>query len=110
MTPTDLLPVLGGLAAGVLFALATSWLYLRARKRTAAAVISQAAAAAADTIRKSVAEADQARAAAALEGKMEALRLREEGERELARRRDEADRADRRAEAREKIGRASCRE
>ena len=102
MTPTDLLPVFGGLAAGVLFALAASWLYLRARKRTAAAVISQAAAAAADTIRKSVAEADQARAAAALEGKMEALRLREEGERELARRRDEADRADRRAEEREK--------
>src|SRR5258706_560572 len=102
MTPTDLLPVLGGLAGGVLLALAGSSLYLRARKRTGTALIAQAATAAAETLRKSAADAEQAKAAAALEGKMEALRLREEGERELSRRRDEADRADRRAEEREK--------
>ena len=102
MTPTDLLPTLGGLAAGVLFALAGSWLYLRARKRTAAEVVAQAAAAAAETLTKAAASAEQAKAAAALEGKMEALRLREEGERELSKRREEASRADRRAEEREK--------
>jgi ribonuclease Y len=102
MDPTELLPVLGGLAAGVLLALAGSWLYLRARKRTAAALLTGAAATAAETLRKATADAEQARAAAALEGKMEALRLREEGEREIARRREEADRADRRAEEREK--------
>src|ERR1041384_3970683 len=102
MDPTELLPVLGGLAAGVLLASAGSWLYLRARKRTAAALLTGAAATAAETLRKATADAEQARAAAALEGKMEALRLREEGEREIARRREEADRADRRAEEREK--------
>src|SRR5258706_9109495 len=102
MTPTDLLPVLGGLAAAVLLALAGSSLYLRARKRTGTALIAQAATAAAETLRKPAADAEQAKAAAGLEGKMEALRLREEGEGELSRGRDEADRADRRAEEREK--------
>jgi len=47
-------------------------------------------------------EGEQARAAAVVEGKMEGLRLREELDREMARRREEADRADRRLEEREK--------
>ncbi len=102
MTPTDLLPILGGLVAGILLTLIGSTLYLRARRRTGAALLADAAEKAAATLDRAARDADQAKSAAVLEGKMEALRLREEGERELARRREEADRAERRAEEREK--------
>ncbi|HEX7023644.1 MAG TPA: ribonuclease Y [Gemmatimonadales bacterium] len=102
MDPNALLPALGGLAAGILLALAATALYLRARRRTGAALIADATSRASATMERAVQEADRTRSAAVLEGKTEALRLREEGERELARRREEADRAERRAEEREK--------
>jgi ribonuclease Y len=102
MTPTDLLPVLGGLAAGVLLALIGSSLYLRARRRNASALLADAVTRAAAQLKQAAGEAEQAKAASVLEGKMEALRLREEGDRELSRRREEADRSDRRVEEREK--------
>ncbi len=102
MTPTDLLPVLGGLVAGILLTLIGSTLYLRARRRTGATLLADAADKAAATLDRAARDADQAKSAVVLEGKIEALRLREEGERELARRREEADRAERRAEEREK--------
>ncbi len=102
MTPSDLLPALGGLVAGILLALLGSTLYLRARRRNAAALLGEATAKASATLKRAAEEADQAKAAAVLEGKMEALRLREEGDRDLSRRREEADRADRRTEEREK--------
>ncbi len=130
MTPTDLLPAIGGLVAGLLLAIVGITLYLRAGKRGAAALLADAQqkaqatrkqadqeaaqtnAAAAQTrasaeqvraLAEQVrASAEQTKAAAALEGKMEALRLREEGDRDLSRRREEADRADQRAEEREK--------
>jgi ribonucrease Y len=102
MTPTDLLPWLGGLVAGVLLALIGSTLYLRARRRTASAILAEAESKAVATVKRAGQDADQARAAAVLEGKMEALRLREEGDRDLSRRREEADRAERRVEERER--------
>ena len=102
MDPNALLPALGGLAAGILLTLAATALYLRARRRTGAALIADATSRASATMERAVQEADRTRSAAVLEGKTEALRLREEGERELARRREEADRAERRAEEREK--------
>lgn len=102
MSPTDLLPALGGLLAGLILALIGSTVYLRSRRRNAAALLADAEAKAAAALRQAGQDAEQTRSAAALEGKMEALRLREEGDRELARRREEADRADRRAEERER--------
>ncbi len=102
MTPSELLPWLGGLVAGILLALIGSSLYLRARRRTAALLLSEAEGQAAATLKRAGQDADQAKSAAVLEGKMEVLRLREEGDRDLSRRREEADRAERRAEEREK--------
>ena len=102
MTPDLVLPALGGLALGILFALVGSSLYLRARRKTGAALLADATEKANSTLDRAARDAEQSKAAAILEGKTEALRLREEGERELARRREEADRADRRAEEREK--------
>ncbi|NOT08851.1 MAG: ribonuclease Y [Gemmatimonadales bacterium] len=103
----------GGLVAGLVLALIGSTLYLRAKRRNAGALLADAERKAAATLSESEQkaaaqlkragqDADQAKAAAVLEGKMEVLRLREEGERDLARRRDDADRAERRAEEREK--------
>jgi ribonuclease Y len=102
MNPDLVLPALGGLAAGILLAIIGYSLYLRARRRTGAALLAQASEQAKLTLDRASRDADQTRAAAVLEGKTEALRHREEGERELARRREEADRADRRAEERER--------
>ena len=102
MTPTELFPLFGGLVAGVLLALSGVFLYLRAKGRTAAALLADATRRADEVARRAAKDAEQARAAALLEGKMEVLRLREEGERDLSRRREESDRADRRAEERER--------
>src|SRR5690349_16514795 len=103
-----LLPVLGGLVAGVLFALVISRFYLRARGRDAAALLKDAEEKALASLQTAAQEREQAKAAAILEGKMEVLRHREEAERELTRRREESDRADRRAEERERdLGRRS---
>ena len=102
MNPTDLLPILGALVAGVLFALLFSQLYLRARRRDAKALLADAESKALESLQTAAQEREQAKAAAVLEGKMEVLRHREEAERELSRRREEADRTDRRAEERER--------
>ncbi|HEV8600820.1 MAG TPA: Rnase Y domain-containing protein, partial [Gemmatimonadales bacterium] len=98
MSAIDLLPALGGLAAGVLLALLISRFYLRARRRDAAALLADAESKALATLQTAAQEREQAKAAAILEGKMEVLRHREEAERELTRRREEADRSERRAE------------
>ncbi len=102
MTPSELLPWLGGLVAGVLLSTVGTSLYLRARRRTAAQILAEAESKAAVTLKRAGQDADQAKSAAVLEGKMEVLRLREEGDRDLSRRREEADRAERRAEERER--------
>jgi len=82
-----LLPALGGLLAGILVALLVSRMYLRARRRDAAALLADAESKALAALQTVAAEREQAKAAAVLEGKMEVLRHREETERELARRR-----------------------
>jgi ribonuclease Y len=102
MNTSVLLPAIGALVAGILLTLLGSTIYLRARRRTASALLADAEQKAAATLTRATADAEQSKSAAALEGKMEALRLREEGDRELSRRREEADRAERRAEEREK--------
>lgn len=97
-----LLPILGGLVAGILLALLLSTLYLRTRRKDAAALLADAESKALASLQNAAAEREQAKAAALLEGKMEVLRHREETERELARRREEADRADRRSDERDR--------
>jgi len=102
MTPYEMLLAVGSLVAGILLALIGSTLYLRARRRSAAAILSDAELESAALLKRAGSDADQAKAAVVLEGKMEVLRLREEGERDLSRRREDADRVERRAEEREK--------
>ena len=87
MDSTVLLPALGGLVAGLLLALIGSTIYLRAGRRNAAALLSDAESKALATLKAAAHDSEQAKAAATLEGKMEALRLREEAEREDAKRR-----------------------
>lgn len=102
MTPYELLLAVGSLVAGILLTLIGSTLYLRSRRRNASALLADAELKAAALLKRAGGDADQAKAAAMLEGKMEALRLREEGERDLSRRREDADRVERRTEEREK--------
>jgi ribonuclease Y len=114
--PQNLLLPLLGAAAGALVTFVILTVMARARRRDAAGLIADAQrdartiteaanreAADSRALTASAArEVEQARAAAVVEGKMEGLRLREELDREMARRREEADRADRRLEEREK--------
>jgi ribonuclease Y len=102
MTSTDALLLVGGIVAGVALALLGSSFYLRAKRQNAGALIADAERKAEAALLRATKEADQAKSAGLLEAKMEALRVREEGERELTRRREESDRSDRRAEERER--------
>ncbi len=102
MTPTVLLALLGGLVAGVPLCLAIAYVYLKARRRDAATLIADAESRALATLNAAAHEGEQAKAAALLEGRMEVLRQREESERDLGRRREEADRSERRSEERER--------
>jgi ribonuclease Y len=102
MTSTDALLLVGGIVAGVALALLGSSFYLRAKRQNAGALIADAERKAEAALLRATREADQAKSAGLLEAKMEALRVREEGERELTRRREESDRSDRRAEERER--------
>ena len=114
--PQNLLLALAGAAAGALVTFLILVTVARARRRDAAAILeaakgearqlTDAAQRESEQARALTAtasrEVEQARAAAVVEAKMEGLRLREELDREMVRRREEADRADRRLEEREK--------
>ncbi len=102
MPQIALLPWLGGAAAGIILTFVVMSVMARARRRDAAALVAAARAEARAITEGAGREAEQARAAALLEGKMEAFKLREELDRDVARRREEADRADRRVEERER--------
>ena len=102
MEPLQLLLVGGGALGGVLLALLGYTLILRSRQRHAAALVQAARQDAQGLIAKARDEADKAKAAAVVDGKMEALRLREEVEREVARRREDVERTERRLEERDR--------
>ena len=115
MDSTVLLPLLGGVLAGVLLTLVLVSLVQRARRRTGAGIIAAAQADAGRLLQdaerlRQVAERDaerlvtesgkaveSARAAAVVEGRMEVLKLREEADRDLDHRRAEVDRLEVRA-------------
>lgn len=96
------LSLLAGLAGGALLSGLVLALVLRARGRTAATVLEAARLESQHVLAEARRDADAARTSAAVEARMEALRLREEQEEVLKGRREEADRALRRAEEQER--------
>jgi ribonucrease Y len=102
MLQSMVLPVLAGVATGLAGALAFILLYTRSQRRSATGILSVARQEAdrlrADTQR----EADAARAELLLSGKMETLKIREDLDREIQRRREEWERLERRADERTK--------
>ncbi|MEZ4457823.1 MAG: ribonuclease Y [Gemmatimonadales bacterium] len=99
---TSLLLAGGGVLVGAVLAWLGYGTALRSKQRDGAGLIAAAEREAKAAAARGREEADKAKAAALVEGKMEALRLREETERDLGRRREELDRAERRFDEREK--------
>jgi ribonuclease Y len=100
MPQSLLLPSLAGVTVGLVVALVFFLLYLRSQKRAARGVLA-AAAAEADRARSEIArDAESAKAELLLGAKMEALKLREDLDREVQRRREEWERLERRADER----------
>lgn len=102
MTTTELLLLGGGALAGVVLTLLGATIYLRGRRRDAAAILDQARQEAASLLAHAKDDSDKLKTALLVEGKMETLRLREEAERDVARRREEVDRIEGRLEERER--------
>jgi ribonucrease Y len=92
----------GGALAGLFAGFFGYSLILRARRRDAKGLIATAEQESGALVSRARDEAEKTRAAAVVDGKMEALKLREEVERELARRREDLERAERRIEERER--------
>jgi ribonuclease Y len=89
-----------GVAAGALVAMLVIWNYNRLQRRRGGGLLAEAEAEAARTRAEAQREAENVRNAAELQGRVETLKLREELEREVQRRREECDRAERRVEDR----------
>ena len=111
MSQSLLFPTLAGVAAGLAVVLGFLLLYRRGQQREATSVLATAQREAAklrsDTAREAerlraetVREAEAAKAEVVLAAKMESLKLREDLDRELQRKRDEWERVERRAEER----------
>ena len=111
MSQSLLLPTLAGVAAGLAVVLVFLLLHRRSQQRAAGGVLStaqrEAARLRADTAREAerlradtVREAEAAKAETVLAAKMETLKLREDLDRELQRKREEWERVERRAEER----------
>ncbi|HEX2251371.1 MAG TPA: ribonuclease Y [Gemmatimonadales bacterium] len=100
MLQSLLLPVLAGVAAGLAAALAFILLYTRSQRRSATSVLAVARAEADRLRAEALREAESAKSDLLLTGKMETLKLREDLDREIQRRREEWERLERRAEER----------
>jgi ribonuclease Y len=102
MSLFELLLAGGAALAGVILTVLGYGAVLRSRKQDAAGLVATAKQQADQLSGRAREEADKAKAAALVEGKMEALKLREDADRDVARRREEVDRVERRLEEREK--------
>src|SRR5688572_30841087 len=102
MSVTDLLPALGGVLAGIVVTFVGYTAFLRSKKRDSAGLIEQAQQEARAALDRARDEASKAKAALVVEGKTEVLKLREDVDRDAARRREEMDRAERRLEDRDR--------
>jgi ribonuclease Y len=89
-----------GVAAGALVAMLVIWNYNRIQRRRGGGVLAEAELEAARIRSEAQREAESVRNAAELQGRVETLKLREELDREVQRRREECDRAERRVEDR----------
>ena len=87
MPQSLLLPVLAGVAAGLLVALIFILLYTRSQRRAATGVLAVARAAAERVHADAVREAESARSEVLVAARIESLKLREDIDREIARRR-----------------------
>lgn len=92
----------GGVIAGAIIALLGYRATLKSKGKDAAGLLETAERNAKQVIGRAREEADKAKAAAVVEGKMEALKLREDAEKDLVRRREESERSERRLEERER--------
>ena len=100
--PEITLPLLAGLLLGALVTGAAISVALRLRRRAATTILETAKTESLTLLSEARREAETIRNSAVVEGKMDALRLREELEGELKRRRDEVDRMVRRGEETER--------
>jgi ribonuclease Y len=97
-----LLPLIEGLAAGVVVATAAFFIYNRVQRRGASRTLDAARQEAATLVAEAGTRAQEARNQIVLEGKMEILRLREDLDKEAQRRREEWERFEHRAEQRDR--------
>src|SRR5688572_8690494 len=95
-----LLIVAEAVAAGALVAILIIWVYSRSQRRQAGGVLAAAESDAARLRAEAQRDAESLRAAAELQGRVDTLKLREELDREVQRRREECERAERRVEDR----------
>ncbi len=100
MPQSPLLPLLAGVAAGLVVALVFMLFYVRAQRASATGILATARAEAARLRADGAREAEAAKAEVLVAAKMETLKLREEIDREIQRRREEWERLERRAEER----------
>ncbi|HXE58603.1 MAG TPA: ribonuclease Y [Gemmatimonadales bacterium] len=102
MADTFLTPLLGGIAAGVIVAGVFLLFYTHRQRRTATGYLAEARREAERVVAEAAREAEATKSAAMLAGKMETIRLREELDREIQRRRQEIERVERRLEERDR--------
>ena len=100
--PEFALPLIAGFLVGLVVMGLSIGITLRLRRRTAAAILETARSESQSLLADARREAETIRNSSVVEGKMEALRLREELEGDLKRRRDEVDRMARRGEEAER--------
>lgn len=102
MSTIDLLRIGGAALAGIVATVLVYAAVQRSRRRHAAGLVDDAKREVERLLARAADDAEKARAAQVVDAKMESLRLREEMDRELGRRREELDRAERRVEERER--------
>jgi ribonucrease Y len=100
MSQSLLLPTLAGVAAGLAVGLVFILLYRRSQRHAAGGVLATAQREAARLRADAARESEAARAETVLAAKMETLKLREDFDHEIQRKRDEWERVERRAEER----------
>jgi ribonucrease Y len=100
MPQSLLLPMLAGVAAGLAAALVFILLYIRSQRRSATGILGVARAEAERLRTEGQRDAETAKSDLLLTTKMETLKLREDLDREIQRRREEWERLERRAEER----------
>jgi ribonucrease Y len=100
MLQSLLLPMLAGVAAGLAAALAFILLFIRSQRRSATGILSVARTEAERLRAEAQRDAESAKSDLLLSAKMETLKLREDLDREIQRRREEWERLERRADER----------